>query len=85
MLEFVDAENETVCVWRYQMNKSEVGRERLTSSHTYAPLHFFGDREVFGMASEDGIQLWFFNPNFIPDIPDLELYLPMEESWRAIE
>ncbi|KAL1992106.1 hypothetical protein VTN49DRAFT_4138 [Thermomyces lanuginosus] len=45
----------------------------------------FGDREVFGMASEDGIQLWFFNPNFIPDIPDLELYLPMEESWRAIE
>lgn len=80
MLEFVDAENETVCVWRYQMNKSEVGRERLTSSHTYAPLHFFGDSEVFGMASEDGIQLWFLNRNFCSDLPGAEPILLLEES-----
>lgn len=33
---------------------------------------FFGDSEVFGMASKDGIRLWFFNPSFIPDIPDAE-------------
>lgn len=26
----------------------------------------FGDREVFGFANSSGIQLWFFNPNFVP-------------------
>lgn len=40
-------------------------------------LRPFGDREVFGMASEDGVQLWFFNPNFVPDIPGME---PFQKS-----
>ncbi|KAL1992107.1 hypothetical protein VTN49DRAFT_4139 [Thermomyces lanuginosus] len=46
-------------------------------------LRLFGDREVFGVVtSMDGTQLWFFNPNFIPDIPDLKPFPPMEEiGW----
>lgn len=33
----------------------------------------FGDREVFGLSSQAGVQLWFFNPKFAPDfIPDGE-------------
>ena len=32
----------------------------------------FGDREVFGVATKDGIQFWFFNPNFTPDLPGNE-------------
>lgn len=40
----------------------------------------FGDREVFGLASDDGMQLWFFNPDFVPDLPDAEPFLAVEES-----
>lgn len=33
----------------------------------------FGDREVFGWANDTGVQLWFFNPRFVPDgIPDCD-------------
>lgn len=32
----------------------------------------FGDHEVFGLASNDGVQVWFFNPNFAPDLPDAQ-------------
>lgn len=31
-------------------------------------MQVFGDREVFGLASDDGAQLWFFNPDFLPDL-----------------
>lgn len=41
---------------------------------------FFGDHEVFGVSSEEGVQLWFFNPNFVPGLPDARPFLPMEES-----
>lgn len=30
----------------------------------------FGDREVFGLGGDDGVQLWFFNPNFVPSFPE---------------
>ena len=40
----------------------------------------FGDREVFGMASSDGVQFWFFNPNFAPDLPGMKPFRAMEES-----
>lgn len=40
----------------------------------------FGDREVFGVANEDGIQFWIFNPNFTPNLPGALPFLPMEES-----
>ena len=40
----------------------------------------FGDREVFGLVSYDGIQLWFFNPNFVPDIPGAMPFRAMVES-----
>ncbi|KAL1973753.1 hypothetical protein VTN31DRAFT_5313 [Thermomyces dupontii] len=31
-------------------------------------IHVFGDREVFGFAVKTGVHLWFFNPNFAPDL-----------------
>ncbi|KAL1974023.1 hypothetical protein VTN31DRAFT_5583 [Thermomyces dupontii] len=35
------------------------------------PQAVFGDCEVFGLVNDSGIQLWFFNPSFVPDlIPD---------------
>lgn len=40
----------------------------------------FGDREVVGLVSPDGIQLWFFNPNFAPDFPKQFAFRAMEES-----
>lgn len=43
-------------------------------------MQSFGNREVFGLASADGVQFWFFNPNFVPDIPGVEPLLAMEES-----
>ncbi|KAL1997556.1 hypothetical protein VTN49DRAFT_87 [Thermomyces lanuginosus] len=40
----------------------------------FAPFfHSFGDQEVFGLAGEGGVQLWFFNPNFVPDLLDGKL------------
>lgn len=44
------------------------------------PLRIFGDREVLGVASCDGIQLWLFNPNFTLNLPNAMPFLPMEES-----
>lgn len=44
------------------------------------PIRVFGDHEVFGLASDDGAQLWFFNPNFVPDVPNAHPFLAMEES-----
>lgn len=37
----------------------------------------FGDREVFGLATDIGIQLWFFNPNFAPDLPGTGPFIEM--------
>lgn len=45
------------------------------------PFNFFsGDREVVAVPSVDGVQLWFFNPDFVPDLPDAGPFVPMEES-----
>lgn len=43
----------------------------------------FGDQEVFGVANEGGtyLQLWFFNPDFVPDLPDTEPVRPVE-NWN---
>lgn len=32
------------------------------------------------MVSDDGMQLWFFNPDFVPDTPCVEHFLAIEES-----
>lgn len=32
----------------------------------------FGDYEVYGVVSIGGIQLWFFNPEFVPNVPGAE-------------
>lgn len=39
-----------------------------------------GDREVFALVSYDGIQLWFFNPNFVPNVPGTMPFRAMEET-----
>ncbi|KAL1973755.1 hypothetical protein VTN31DRAFT_5315 [Thermomyces dupontii] len=31
-------------------------------------FNVFGDREVFGVTNKIGVELWFFNPNFAPDL-----------------
>lgn len=49
----------------------------LFSSRPY--LNPLGDREVVGLASEDGIQMWFFNPHFVPNVPYAKPFDPM---WR---
>lgn len=84
----------TTTVHRYQLDIREVSAKNLLGarpppssrmreytgrlmSGCFTP---FGDREVFGMASYDGIQLWFFNPDFVPDIPGAEPFLAVEES-----
>lgn len=58
----------------------EIRLEPLTNLKFFSTHWFFGDREVFGVGTRDGIQLWFFNPDFVPDLPDAEPFLAMEES-----
>lgn len=38
------------------------------------------DNEVYCVAGNDGVQLWFFNPNFVPDLPDAVPLFGTEES-----
>lgn len=59
---------------------SDVWARRFAAFFMDSCLSPFGDHEVFGMASDDGIQLWFFNPNFVPDLPFAEPFLAMQES-----
>lgn len=33
-------------------------------------IRCFGDREVLGLVGDGGIQLLFFNPNFVPNNPE---------------
>ena len=77
-----DLENGTIKEQWYQLHAGEVNIRKwlLRTPFSETPLPLFGDHEVFGVANEDGIQLWFFNPNFTPDIPDAESFLPIEES-----
>ena len=74
---------------RYRLDAREAGlREKLVPrpGHKWSIfdrepiLRMFGDREIIGMASEDGIQFWVFNPNFTPNLPDAMPFLAMEES-----
>lgn len=84
-----NATSNTATVYPYQLHAGEVTTRRLFGAHVplrrrQAPMTLlmplsFGDREVFGVATDDGIQLWFFNPNFVPDLPDAEPFLAMEE------
>lgn len=52
----------------------QLEREELLSRDNVLEFNLFGDREVFGFAVKTGIQLWFFNPSFTPDI------IPTRES-----
>lgn len=86
-----NADNISVLTRPYQFDAREIRVRKLlwpsassqdgaTADERERALLIFGDREVFGAATEDGIQLWFFNPNFTPDLPGAEPFLPVQES-----
>lgn len=61
--------------------------ERCPTSGEHISMHklqLFADREVLSLAGDDGIELWFFNPNFVPDIPGAvpARYAAMDGSWK---
>lgn len=86
-IEITDVANNTATLHPYQPEVREMGTRR-TLWHWkrlgYRPeliyIILFGNCEVFGLLGYDGIQLWFFNPNFVPDIPDTGHFVPVEES-----
>lgn len=46
----------------------------------------FGDREVFGFAGTHGVELWFFNPDYVPDPRDWKWLwgeIPMLDASQA--
>ncbi|KAL1995419.1 hypothetical protein VTN49DRAFT_1606 [Thermomyces lanuginosus] len=51
-----------------------VSNSRPRDPYNAAYFTTFGDREVFGLANKHGIQLWFFNPSFVPDPRDWKLW-----------
>ncbi|KAL1990134.1 hypothetical protein VTN49DRAFT_5973 [Thermomyces lanuginosus] len=62
----------TVTLHPVQLPDSSPDQELQTSrnanlSFTSWTKDFFGDREVFGLLSQAGVQLWLFNPSFAPD------------------
>lgn len=87
-LEITNVANGTITMRSYQPDVREVKTlrelqqpQRQMSIDFYGPPLFpFGDREVLGLVSCDGIQLWFFNPSFVPDVPDAMPFLPSVES-----
>lgn len=60
--------------------KRPLGRVRSVLHDDEPRLLAFGDREVFGLASDDGVQIWFFNPRFVPDVPGAKRFIPMGNS-----
>ncbi|KAL1973995.1 hypothetical protein VTN31DRAFT_5555 [Thermomyces dupontii] len=75
----------------YQLDTREVSARKLLSARrppasrspnvTQILASFllpFGDNEMFGLASDDGTQLWFFNPDFTPDLSFAEPFLSMK-------
>ena len=66
-------ENRTRELWHQHIRQSNTEDE-------IPPLRLSGDREILCLCSHDGMQLWFFNPNFVPGIADANPFLTMDES-----
>lgn len=77
-----DTATGTTTLHPYQLDTREVSARRSLNARRPLPFYSpnvtrivmscfvpFGDNEVFGLASDDGTQLWFFNPDFTPDLP----------------
>ncbi|KAL1996343.1 hypothetical protein VTN49DRAFT_108 [Thermomyces lanuginosus] len=87
-LEITNVASGTITMRPYQPDVREVRTlralqqpQRQASIDFYGPPLFpFGDSEVLGLVSYDGIQLWFFNPSFLPDVPDAVPFLPTGDS-----
>lgn len=71
----------------YKLHIREIdGAARLrqhSNSNNYSSCSFpwicDGDGEVYCVGGNDGVQLWFFNPEFVPDIPGAEPFVAMPE------
>ena len=59
----VVTEREPVESWVQRLGRANSEDEE----HCLVP---FGKQEVFGLAGKGGAELWLFNPNFAPDLPD---------------
>lgn len=87
-LEICDAENETrsqhPCpldirevdtLKRFQAWRLREGHSPIFRSRPY--LEPLGDREVVCLPGHEGVQIWFFNPRFVPDVPNTKPFIPM--------
>lgn len=45
-------------------------------------MQLFGNREVLCLAGDNVVQLWFFNPNFVPDLRDSTQFPTITEGSR---
>ena len=45
----------------------------------------FGDSEVFGLGGDDGVQLWFFNPKFVPSLPAESMDFRGLKGWGSVD
>lgn len=86
-LQIINFANDTSTMRPYQLHTREVRTRQWLNEHKHQSelkegdhLGLFGNREVFGLISSYGIQLWFFNPKFVPDLPGAEPFRAMEGS-----
>ncbi|KAL1996816.1 hypothetical protein VTN49DRAFT_7681 [Thermomyces lanuginosus] len=86
-LEIFNADSQVTAMRPYEWDVREVAAQKwFAASSPRLPnqqkprLLPFGDREVFGLVSEDGIQIWFFNPNFTPDLAGAEPFIAATET-----
>lgn len=81
-LHFSNTANGRRIMLPYEMDIVETQTRRLLHEYrrqgTEPPMLLIGDREVICVANYDGIQLWLFNPNFVPDFPDAMPFCAME-------
>lgn len=54
--------------------------DRYITRYHLPDFHNFDNCEVFAIAGDNGAQLWFFNPDFVPGVPFAESFLAIEES-----
>jgi len=83
-LDICNSANGTSVMHPYHLDFREVQTNkyfrRYGTSDWGPELIWFGDSEVLGVVGHEGIQFWFFNPNFAPDIPGAKPFSAMEKN-----
>lgn len=79
----------------YELDAREVSADILLGAESPRPRDFTRghdctfpskccrDSEVYCVVGNDGVQLWFFNPDFVPDLPNAEPFLGIESEWMS--